>query len=174
MQILPLLVVPTPYLPGGLMFAWLRRIRRINIFGFELEFDRSPERSTNLDDPEAVGRGPLPGHATVPAPPLAAKSVAGATGASFTVFGEVIRAGGNALGIRVRNEAELREFWRVNHIDTKRDWFGPGAPVVSIGRKQDIEKCKAGDEASLTFMVEVRAGGKRGTKTVAFQVRPKA
>src|SRR3954447_21893152 len=92
-------------------------------------------------------------------------------GARFTAHGEVIKTVGNDLGIRVRNEAEMREFWRVNQIDTRLDWFGPGAPVVSIGRKQDISRCRPGDEAGITFVAEDRAGGKRGTRTVGFGVR---
>jgi hypothetical protein len=88
----------------------------------------------------------------------------------FTVHGELIRTVGSDLGLRVENEHELREFWRDHHIDTKLDWFGSGPPVISIGRKSDIEGCKPGDRASLTFIVERRAEGKRGIRTVAFKV----
>ena len=77
---------------------------------------------------------------------------------------------GKDLGIRIRNEDEVREFWRVNRMDTMLDWAGKGPPVFSIGRKDDIESCKPGDEASMTLEVQVRVGGKRGLKTIAFEV----
>lgn len=90
----------------------------------------------------------------------------------FTVHGEVIRTVGKDLGIRVKNADELREFWQEHRIDTRLDWFGEGPPIASIGRKGDIERCKPGDRASLTFVVEERANGKRGIKTVGFEVHP--
>ncbi len=33
------------------MFAWFRRIRRISIFGFELEFNDPPENASGSDEP---------------------------------------------------------------------------------------------------------------------------
>jgi hypothetical protein len=159
--------VPLGLLPyGGVMLGWLRRIRRINLFGFELEFDHTPESSTPRNETKGVARGAAP--CQEPAP------VTTAAGAKFTVYGEVIRTAGQDIGVRVQNEAELREFWRLNRIDTKLDWFGPGAPVISIGRRQDIARCKIGDEVSLTFVVEDRAGGKRGIKTVDFEVKSRS
>jgi hypothetical protein len=82
----------------------------------------------------------------------------------------VIRTLGRDLGIRARNEEELRAFWKAHRIDTKLDWFGPGAPVISIGRSRHIERSKAGDEASLTFVVEDKPDGKRRIKTIDFSV----
>jgi len=91
----------------------------------------------------------------------------------LTVTGEVIPTIGKDLGIRVEDIEEIREFWTDQQIGTKLDWFGEGAPVVSIGRKQDIAKCRPGDRASLTFVVEERKDGKRGIRTIAFDVQPK-
>jgi hypothetical protein len=159
------------------MFAWFRRIRRINIFGFELKFNHPPERPEDTGGGKkttSVGPVTPPGQPPGSAASRPEKPKALPPGASFTAYGEVIKAVGKDLGIRVRNEAEIREFWRVNQVDTDLDWFGPGSPVVSIGRKQDVAKCKIGDEAGITFVVEDRAGGKRGIKTVAFEVRPRA
>jgi hypothetical protein len=89
----------------------------------------------------------------------------------MTVHGEVIRTRGNDLGVRVENEQEIRQFWLDHHVDNKLDWLGPGPPVVSIGRREDIAACKPGDYASLTFVTEDRSNGKRGTRTIEFQVR---
>ena len=88
----------------------------------------------------------------------------------FTVYGEVIRAIGQDLGVRVENADEVRDFWQSNRIDTKLDWFDGGSPVVSIGRREDIEVCQPGDRVSLTFVTEDRANGKRGIRTVDFEV----
>jgi hypothetical protein len=104
-----------------------------------------------------------PGRRAEPVPPVTLMP-------RFTVHGEVIRTVGKDLGIRVENEADLRAFWRDHRIDTDLDWFGKGPPVVSIGRKADMARCKPGDRVSLTFIVEDRAGGKRGTRTVDFGV----
>jgi hypothetical protein len=90
----------------------------------------------------------------------------------LTVHGEVIRAIGQDLGLRVHDAEEIRAFWRAHQIDTKLDWFDSGTPVVSLGRKKDIESCKPGDWASLTFVVEDRANGKRGTRTIDFKIQP--
>jgi hypothetical protein len=87
----------------------------------------------------------------------------------FTVYGEVIRAIGPDLGIRVENADELREFWTANDIDTQLTWFDNGEPVVSIGRKQDIALCSVGDRVSLTFTTVDRANGKRGVQTTGFE-----
>jgi hypothetical protein len=140
------------------MFSWLRRIRvrGIKILGLELEFDHHHE--TASFSPQQRKAPSVRDGRSLAAPP----------GATFTIHGPVIQTKGNDLGIRVRNEAELRAFWRDNQIDTKLDWFGPGAPVISIGRKADIQSCRIGDEARLTFVVEDRADGKRGIKTVKF------
>lgn len=91
----------------------------------------------------------------------------------FTATGEVIKTLGQDLGVRVENEAEMREFWRTHEIGTDLGWFGPGAPVVSIGRQKDIASCKPGDRVSITLEVEDRANGKRGTRTVDFRVLTK-
>ena len=87
----------------------------------------------------------------------------------LTVYGEVIRALGKDIGIRIENEDEAHTFWHVHKIDTKLDWFGPGAPVFSIGRKVDIACCRVGDRVSMTVEV-VDRNGKRGTKTVDFEI----
>lgn len=86
------------------------------------------------------------------------------------MHGEVIGTIGKDLGVRVRNEGQLRVFWRDHRIDTDPDWFGEGPPVVSIGRKGDIARCRPGDKVSLTFVVNERAGGKRGIRTVDLEV----
>ncbi|WP_406697682.1 hypothetical protein V5E97_02340 [Singulisphaera sp. Ch08] len=139
------------------MFAWFRRIRRINIFGFEIEFDHPPEKSP--DKGGSTGRLiEKPGAKTV------------APGARMVAHGKVIKAYGSDLGVRVENETEIREFWRANQMDTKLDWFGPGAPVVSITAKY-AAGCKVGDKVAITLEVVDRAGGKRGGQPVAFEVR---
>lgn len=157
------------------MFRWLglfRRIaiRRVTIWGVELELKppvEEPRAAVGSDrdssPPTRPRAGPAESVAAVDAVP---------PGARFTVHGRVVRTIGKDIGIRVRNEAELREFWRIQQMGTDLDWFGKGPPVVSIGRKADIRSCKPGDEASLTFVVEVRPGGKRGTRAVAFEARP--
>ena len=88
----------------------------------------------------------------------------------FTVSGEVIRTIAQDLGVRVENAGELREFWRNSEIDTKPDWFDQDEPVISISRQEDIVACKPGDQVSLTFVTEDRSNGKRGIKTVNFEV----
>jgi hypothetical protein len=87
----------------------------------------------------------------------------------LTVTGQVIAARGQDIGIRIENEEEARAYWRDHDIETDLDWFGPGSPVFSIGRQQDIARCRIGDRASLTVEVVDRPG-KRGTKTVDFEV----
>jgi hypothetical protein len=87
----------------------------------------------------------------------------------FTAHGEVIKTIGKDLGVRVENEADIRAFWKTHGIDTDLDWFGPGPPVVSIGRQRDIASCKIGDRVSIIFEVEDRPGGKRGIRTTDFQ-----
>jgi hypothetical protein len=157
------------------MFAWFRRIRRFNIFGFELEFNHPVEVITTTDGGAGGGetqRGRRETEVINPPPPKAVKTVP--PGARFTTYGTVIRTVGRDLGLRARNEPEVREFWRANEIETKLDWFGPGPPVFSIGRAQDIKKCRVGDEASLTFEVVDRAAGKRGIQTVGFEVRSRS
>ncbi len=144
------------------MPAWFRKIRRINIFGFELEFDHSAgEPAKPVED-----RAPTSINRRRPDPPVPAN----ASPARLTVYGEVIGAIGKDLGLRIRNENEAHKFWRAHRIDTKLDWAGKGPPVFSIGRRQDSESCKPGDEASMTVEVEERAGGKVGIRTVAFEV----
>lgn len=141
------------------MFAWLRKIRRINIFGFELEFDHSVDTRR--------------GSAAVITPPPPARGTEEAeapTPANLTVRGVVVQAIGKDLGLRVENDDEARSFWRDQRIDTKLDWAGDGPPVFSIGRKQDIECCRLGDEAVMTVEVQERSGGKRGIRTVDFRV----
>lgn len=138
------------------MFAWFRRIRRINIFGFELEFNHPPEI--------APAKG---GSTGKPIGKTGAKTVK--PGACFVAYGEVIKAYGSDLGVRVANEAEIREFWKVNQMDTKLDWFGRGAPVVSIPSKF-AASCKVGDEVAITLKVVDRPGGKRGGQPVAFKM----
>jgi hypothetical protein len=91
----------------------------------------------------------------------------------LTVNGEVILTIGKDLGLRVEEIEEIRQFWTDQQIGTKLDWFGEEPPVISIGRKQDIARCRPGDRASLTFVVQDRKDGKRGIKTVAFDVQPR-
>jgi hypothetical protein len=88
----------------------------------------------------------------------------------FTGHGEVIKTIGRDIGVRVENEPEMRSFWRTHKIDTDLDWFGPGAPVISIGRQEDIASCTIGDRVSITVQIEDRPNGKRGIKTIDFQV----
>lgn len=89
---------------------------------------------------------------------------------SFTVFGDVIRTISGDLGVRVENVADLREFWSEHQIDTKFHWLDSGAPVVSIGRADDVAACHPGYRVSLTFGVVDRANGKRGIRTTDFVV----
>jgi antitoxin component of MazEF toxin-antitoxin module len=96
------------------------------------------------------------------------------TAAKLTVTGEVIRAIGKDLGLRVDEADVMRQFWADHKIGTKLDWFDAGAPVISIGRKQDISRCKPGDRATITLVVEDRKEGKRGTRTVSFDILPTA
>jgi hypothetical protein len=135
------------------MFGWLRRIRRVSIFGVEVEFDHLPPKPPDVAPP------PTDKRENSPSPP-----------AQFTVHGEVIKTVGKDLGIRVENENELRRFWKDHQIDTQLDWFDRGAPVCSIGRQKDITRCKPGDRASLTFVVQERQDGKRGIRAIAFDV----
>jgi hypothetical protein len=155
------------------MLGWIRRIRvrRINLLGLELEL---------ADRPDAGGRNGHPRMGNPAVSPLGSESgIDGPTtrvsksvpaGMRFTAHGTVIRTVGRDLGVRVRNEAEIRNFWRVNEIDTKLDWFDSGPPVVSIGRARDIARCRVGDEASITFVVVDRPTGKRGIRTIDFEV----
>lgn len=53
----------------------------------------------------------------------------------LTVSGEVIPTIGQDIGIRIENEEEARAFWRDHRIETDLDWFGAGAPVLSIRRQ---------------------------------------
>lgn len=88
----------------------------------------------------------------------------------ITIYGKVVGKIGKELGIRVENEAEMLEFWRVNNIGTNIYWAGK-PPLVSIGRRDDIARCKLGDRAYITLEVQDRSNGKRGTKTVDFEIR---
>jgi hypothetical protein len=149
-------------LAGGDMFAWFRKIRRINIFGFELEFDHS------AGDPPQVSKDNTA--TSTRKDRLVQPKVSEESPARLTVHGEVVDTIAKDLGIRIQNEEEAREFWRVNQIDTMLDWAGKGPPIFSIGRKKDVESCKPGDEASMTVEVQDRVGGKRGIKTIAFEI----
>jgi hypothetical protein len=91
----------------------------------------------------------------------------------LTVTGQVILTIGKDLGLRVEEIEEIRQFWTDQQIGTKLDWFGEGPPVISIGRKQDIARCRPGGRVRLTFVVEDRKDGKRGIRTIAFDVHPK-
>ena len=146
------------------MFSWLRkiRIRGIKVLGLEIGFIH-PDGTIPPASPPQKSAGSNNAKPCTPPP-----------GATFTVRGSVIKTRGRDLGIRARNDAQLRAFWKANRIDTKLDWFGPGAPVISIGRSEDIERCKAGDEASLTFVVEDKSDGKRRIKTIDFCVNATA
>ena len=88
----------------------------------------------------------------------------------LTVHGEVIRAIGADVGLRIENADEIRTFWQVHQIDTKLNWIDNGAPVVSINRQCDIASCKTGDRASMTIATQDRSNGKRGIRTVDFRV----
>lgn len=82
------------------MPAWFRKIRRINIFGFELEFDHSAgEPAKPVED-----RAPTSINRRRPDPPVPAN----ASPARLTVYGEVIGAIGKDLGLRIRNENEAQ------------------------------------------------------------------
>ena len=90
--------------------------------------------------------------------------------AQFTGHGWVIKTIGRDIGVRVENESEMRSFWRTNKIDTELDWFGPGAPVISIGRQAYIAGCEIGDRVTITVEIQDRPNGKRGIRTIDFQV----
>lgn len=144
------------------MFGWFRRIRRINIFGFELEFDHPPETASPGGTISHSSATPSTG--SVKKAPLGTRMVA---------HGKVIKAVGGDLGVRVENEAEIREFWRANQLDTNLDWFGPGSPVISIPAKY-ASGCKIGDEAAITLETANWTGGRRRAKPVAIEVRSRA
>lgn len=74
----------------------------------------------------------------------------------LTETGQVILTNGKDLGLRVEEIEEIRQFWTDQQIVTKLDWFGEGPPLISIGRKQDIARCRPGDRANLTFVAEYR------------------
>ena len=61
----------------------------------------------------------------------------------LTVYGEVIATRGSDLGVRVENEQDLRAYWQAHEVDTDADWFGPGAPVLSINRRRDVAACRS-------------------------------
>ena len=88
----------------------------------------------------------------------------------LTVYGEVIATRGSDLGVRVENEQDLRAYWQAHEVDTDADWFGPGAPVLSINRRRDVAACKIGDRVSLTVETTRRSNGKVGIDTMGFQV----
>lgn len=90
--------------------------------------------------------------------------------AQFTAYGEVIPTRDNDLGVLVENDAETEDFWAAHDIDTDLRWFKKDALVISIGRNKDIAACRVGDRVSITVKVEDRANGKRGIKTVGFDV----
>jgi hypothetical protein len=110
------------------------------------------------------------GARTTPSKDAPGSGTANRNSQQFTVRGEVISTIASDLGIRVENESELREFWRVQRVDTDLDWYGKGPPVVSLGRREDIAKCKPGDYVRLTFVVAERANGKRGIRTVNCEI----
>ena len=165
------------------MFAWVRRIRisRITIGPIEFEIGDDAGQSNGPDvnlppapppvETKEPGK-PKPPSLTIEKRLIRPDSVDGLP-AFITVRGEVVGTIGKDLGIRIRNEDEVREFWRANRLTTKLDWAGKGPPLFSIGRKQDRERCKPGDEASMTVEVVQRANGERGTRTIAFEVHRK-
>ncbi|WP_435016547.1 hypothetical protein TA3x_004116 [Tundrisphaera sp. TA3] len=156
------------------MPEWFRkiRIRSINLFGVEVEFDHAthpPEASTSGEAAPLGLTNPVPKTAQPPRP-VAVTGGDPPQQPTLTVFGEVVGTIDQDLGIRVRNEEEIREFWRIHEIDTMLDWFGKGPPVFSIGRNRDRELCKPGDQARMTVVVQARKNGKRGIKTIDFEV----
>lgn len=126
---------------------------------FELEFNHPPEVVADPDN--VTGEGPSRARRAVerPVPPAKTKKTV-PPGARITVYGTVLKTLGKDLGIRVRNEAELREFWRANEVDTDLDWFGTRPPFVrlvawrtsrsagSVMRPASLSRSSTGWEAS--------------------------
>jgi hypothetical protein len=163
--------------------SWFRKIRRISIFGNEVEFDHTAgETAPAASPPSKSGEtaASTAEHASdvPPSSPRSSRAItcrpADPTPDSFTVFGVVVGTLGSNLGIRVENEKELREFWKAHKIDTNMEWAGKGPPVFTVGRRADIEMCKPDDEVKMTIKVDGRKNGTRGVRTIDFDVLRRA
>ena len=65
--------------------------------------------------------------------------------AEFIAIGEVVANKAGALGVRVENEDERKDFWREHHVDFALGSFDPNFSAIAISRPQDIASCKVGD-----------------------------
>lgn len=90
--------------------------------------------------------------------------------AEFIAIGEVVANKAGDLGVRIENEEERKAFWREQKVDIGLGWFDPKISAIAIGRPQDVASCKVGDRVSITVKVVDRSDGKRGIRTVGFQV----
>jgi hypothetical protein len=90
--------------------------------------------------------------------------------AEFTAIGEVVANKAGEMGVRIENEEERQAFWREQKVDLGLGWFDPKFSAITIGRPQDVASCKVGDRVSITVKVVDRSDGKRGIRTVGFQV----
>ena len=91
--------------------------------------------------------------------------------AVFEVVGTVVSTVASDIGVRVENVEALLAFWEQNQIKTQLWRDSDKVPVISVGRKSDIDACSVGDRVRLTFETVDRANG-RGIQTIAFQVLP--
>jgi hypothetical protein len=90
--------------------------------------------------------------------------------AEFIAIGEVVANKAGALGVRLENEDERKEFWHEHHVDFGVSSFDSNFSAIAISRPQDIAICKVGDRVSITVKVTDRSDGKRAFRTVGFQV----
>ena len=151
------------------MLNWIRRarIKEINIGGIVIEFSPAPPQpETPVSNDKTLTHTPDTNPLPIVGKPL--KNAGSAP--TLTIQGVVVGTIGKDLGIRVENETEVRAFWQEHQIDTQLDWAGTGPPVASIGRKADITSCDPGDEVRMTVKIEDRANGRRGIRTIAFEV----
>jgi len=93
----------------------------------------------------------------------------------FVAFGEVVANKAGELGVKIENDEERKAFWQEHKVDLGLGWFDPKFSAITIARPQDVASCKVGDRVSITLRVVNRSDGKRGVRTVGFQLlEPKA
>jgi hypothetical protein len=94
--------------------------------------------------------------------------------AQFAATGKVVKTIGADVGVEADNAEALRDFWQEEGIETALEWMGKGTAVISINRQLDKAQCKIGDRVCLTVEAVTWGTGKRGIRTVDFDVLEQA
>ena len=86
----------------------------------------------------------------------------------FTVIGRVPPFNSNEFYLRVENDKELEEFFKVERIDTRLG-YAEGKPVIGVrGRLASV--CKPGDRVRHIIETQDKKNGFRGIVGISIKV----